>query len=123
VTQGFRLKRIYAPPEDADGLRVLVDRLWPRGVRKTEAHVDKWLKAAAPSPALRTWFGHDPARWGEFRRRYRDELDGEAETVTELRDLLEQGPVTLLYAAHDEAHTHALVLKEYLEENVHRHGT
>lgn len=122
VPRAFRLKRIYEPRENADGLRVLVDRLWPRGIKKSEAHVDKWLKAAAPSPALRTWFGHDPARWAEFRIRYRDELEKDAVAVAELRELLVKGPVTLLYAARDEAHTHALVLKEYLEESDHRRG-
>ena len=110
----FALKRIYAPPAD-DGTRVLVDRLWPRGMTKAEAAVDHWLKAVAPSPDLRKWFGHDPAHWDEFRHRYRAELSANAEAVDQLRRL--HGKVTLLYAAHDEQHNHALVVLDFLQSS------
>ena len=111
----FALKRIYAPPSDDDGTRVLVDRLWPRGMTKAEAAVDHWLKAVAPSPDLRKWFGHDPAHWDEFRHRYRAELSANTEAVDQLRRL--HGKVTLLYAAHDEQHNHALVLLDFLQSS------
>jgi uncharacterized protein YeaO (DUF488 family) len=110
----FSLKRVYLPANDADGKRVLVDRLWPRGVTKREAHVDLWLKDVAPSPALRKWFGHDPARFDEFRTRYKRELQDRAAQLDELRDLAKHGHVTLLYGAHDETHNQAVVLAEIL---------
>ena len=109
-----RLKRAYAPPARADGTRVLVDRLWPRGLRKADAAVDLWLKDVAPSHELRRWFGHDPERWAEFRRRYKAELAHNSAAVAELRSLARRGPLTLLYSAHDEAHNQAVVLKEVL---------
>jgi uncharacterized protein YeaO (DUF488 family) len=115
MPHAVRIKRIYLPPDAADGRRVLVDRLWPRGVRKAEAHIDLWLKEVAPSAALRKWFGHDPARWDEFRRRYGAELREAGDAVEELRRLLAKGPVTLLYSAHDEAHNQAVVLRDYLD--------
>ncbi len=112
----IRLKRVYDPPEDGDGYRVLVERLWPRGVTKERAHVDLWLKDAGASPALRTWFGHDPARWEEFRKRYSGEIRGRPGVIGELRDLLaREGTVTFLYAARDEEHNNAVALKEFLE--------
>lgn len=92
-----------------------MDRLWPRGVGKDAARLTVWLKEIAPSSALRTWFGHEPDRWEEFRRRYRLELDAN-KSVKELRDLLAQGPVTLLYGAHDEIHNQAVVLAEYVRD-------
>jgi uncharacterized protein YeaO (DUF488 family) len=107
-----RLKRAYEPPEPDDGTRVLVDRLWPRGVRKADAAVDLWLKDLAPSTVLRKWFGHDPARWPEFRERYAEEVSRHPEPLAQLRDLARQGPVTLVYSAHDEAHNDAVVLRE-----------
>lgn len=108
------LKRAYVPPAAGDGTRVLVDRLWPRGVAKAEAAIDHWLKDVAPSTALRQWFGHDPARWEEFQERYRAELrDNPA--LEDLRTLAQQGPVTLVYGARDEAHNDAVVLKQVLE--------
>ena len=107
-----RLKRAYEPPDPDDGTRVLVDRLWPRGVRKADAAVDLWLKDLAPSTALRKWFGHDPARWPEFRERYAEEVSRHSESLAQLRDLARQGPVTLVYSAHDEAHNDAVVLRE-----------
>ncbi|UDL91779.1 DUF488 domain-containing protein [Mesorhizobium sp. PAMC28654] len=108
------VKRIYVPPASDDGQRVLVDRIWPRGVSKEDAALTLWLKEIAPSDELRKWFGHDPERWAEFRERYRVELDGNGEVVAELRNLLRHGKVTLLYGAHDEAHNNAAALAEYL---------
>jgi uncharacterized protein YeaO (DUF488 family) len=108
-----RIKRIYEPADAGDGQRVLVDRLWPRGVSKAKAALDLWLKEIAPSEALRHWFGHDPALWPEFRQRYAAELDANPATA-QLCALLEKGPVTLLYAVHDEAHSNALALADYL---------
>ena len=110
----FGIKRIYDPPADDDGCRVLVDRLWPRGMPRENAAIDLWLKDVAPSAALRQWFGHDPARWAEFKRRYRAELDGNP-VLGELRALLEHGrPVTLLFGAKDLDHNNAVVLRDYL---------
>jgi uncharacterized protein YeaO (DUF488 family) len=114
----IRIKRVYDPPDDADGTRVLVDRLWPRGLRKENAAFTLWLKEIAPSPALRKWFGHDPVRWMEFSRRYRAELTRNDETVARVADLSKHGPLTLLYAAHDTAHNHALVLAAYLRDHL-----
>lgn len=111
----FPIKRIYEPVDDGDGTRVLVDRLWPRGVSKAEAHIALWIKDVAPTPVLRKWFGHDPARWVDFRRRYRDELEHSAAAVAQLRDLAATGPLTLIYAANDPVHNHARVLAAYLE--------
>lgn len=109
----FHLKRIYEPADEDDGLRVLVDRLWPRGVAKAAAHVDVWMKEIAPSPDLRRWFDHRAERWEAFRRRYRDELAGNP-AVAELRRLAGDADATLLYAAKDQAHNHALVLAEVM---------
>ena len=108
------IKRIYDPPAPADGRRVLVDRLWPRGVAKETAHIDEWLKEIAPSDELRKWFGHDPARWEEFRQRYRQELQGHSELLERLGKEARQGNVTLLFAAKDMEHNNAVVLKEVL---------
>lgn len=113
-----KVKRIYDDPEPADGHRVLVDRLWPRGVRKDEAAVDTWLRDVAPSTELRRWYGHDPARFREFADRYREEL-GEpvrAAALAELRRLAAAGPVTLLTATRDVEHAQATVLAEVLAE-------
>jgi uncharacterized protein YeaO (DUF488 family) len=113
----IRIKRVYDASDKDDGTRVLVDRLWPRGLRKEEAALTLWLKEIAPSAELRNWFGHDPARWTEFGHRYRAELAGNDAAVARLTDLLKRGPVALLYAAHDTAHNHALVLAVYLREH------
>ena len=107
------IKRVYAPPDASDGLRVLVDRLWPRGIAK--AKVDVWLKDVAPSTALRQWFGHDPAKWVEFKKRYRAELKGNP-AVDELRALARKSDVVLVYAAKDEAHNEAVVLQQFLQK-------
>ena len=108
------VKRIYEPPAPDDGQRVLVDRIWPRGVSKEEAALALWLKEIAPSDELRKWFGHEAARWTEFQKRYRAELDGNGEAVAQLRGFLQHGKVTLLYGAHDEAHNNAVALAGYL---------
>jgi len=111
----LKLKRIYEEPEKSDGYRVLVDRLWPRGVSKEKAALDLWLKAIAPSTELRQWFGHDPAKWEEFRKRYKEELKNNTEEVSTLEKLIKTNQVTLLYGAKDEEHNEAVVLKEYVE--------
>jgi len=108
------IKRIYEPPSKDDGCRVLVDRLWPRGVGRDAAALDLWLKDIAPSPELREWFGHDSARFKAFRDRYWKELEDKDEAVAELRGLIRKGKVTLLYAARDELHNHARVLADYI---------
>jgi uncharacterized protein YeaO (DUF488 family) len=110
----IQVKRVYDPPEKDDGARVLVDRLWPRGVSKAHAALTLWLKEIAPGEELREWFGHDPARWEEFVRRYRAELAHNETAVARLRDLVREGPVTLLYAAHDREHNNAVALAAYL---------
>lgn len=112
----MKIKRAYAPAEAADGYRILVDRLWPRGISKEKAKIDLWLKSVAPSNELRKWFGHDPERFAEFDRRYRAEL-AESGVLDELRAVLREHPdATLLFAAHDEAHNNAVVLKELLDD-------
>lgn len=112
----LRLKRAYDRPEREDGYRVLTDRLWPRGVRKDQARLDEWARELGPSSELRRWFGHDPAKFDEFRRRYRDELSGQAEKLAELRRRARQGTVTLVYSARDTEHNDAVVLAELLRE-------
>ena len=109
-----RLKRAYDPPAASDGARILVDRLWPRGVSKANAAIDQWDKGIAPSTMLRNWFGHDPARWQEFRRRYTNEIQGHREQLGELRARARSGRITLVFAAHDEIHNHAIVLRDIL---------
>jgi uncharacterized protein YeaO (DUF488 family) len=119
MTRGaLRLKRIYEPVGSADGQRLLVDRIWPRGIRRDAAELDEWLKDIAPTPALRKWFGHDPSRWEEFARRYRKELDGNSAMVARLRQALERGDVTLLYGARDEEHNQARVIARYMQDHL-----
>jgi uncharacterized protein YeaO (DUF488 family) len=114
----IRLKRAYEPAAAEDGYRVLVERLWPRGLSKERARVDRWVKEAGASTELRRWFGHDPARWEEFRRRYADEVRARPDVLAELRDALrEHGTVTFLFAAHDGEHNNAVALKELLERD------
>jgi len=110
----LRLKRAYAPAEADDGVRILIDRLWPRGVSKARAALDDWIKDLAPSNALRTWFAHDPARWAEFQRRYRAELRDQPEALDRLRALAGEQVVTLVYGARDEQHNDAVVLRAVL---------
>ena len=110
------LKRVYDEPEPGDGTRVLVDRLWPRGLSKERAHIDLWLKEIAPSSELRTWFGHDPEKFAEFRRRYENEITSETgqTALAKLRAQAKQGPVTLVFAARDTEHANAVVLRDLL---------
>ena len=110
------IKRAYAAPEPKDGTRVLVDGLWPRGLRKDKARIDIWLKEIAPSAALRRWFHHDPARWPEFERRYRDELSGRKASLDVLLQLAARGPVTLLFGSRDVDHNNAVVLQSLLRK-------
>ena len=112
----FKLKRAYDPPGRGDGIRVLVDRLWPRGLRRDGAHIDLWLKDVAPSADLRRWFGHDPARFAEFSRRYLAELEQMAEPLQTLRGLAEKRTVTLLFGAKDREHNQATVLAARLRD-------
>lgn len=118
----IRLKRAYDPADRDDGARILVDRLWPRGVRKDDLKLTLWLKEIAPTADLREWFGHDPARFEEFACRYRSELDANAEAVTRIEEYLRHGRVTLLYAAHDVAHNDAVVLDGYLRARLRGKG-
>ena len=110
----LQVKRVYAATEPGDGTRILIDRLWPRGVPKQALAGVPWLKEIAPSAELRKWFGHEPARWKEFLRRYFAELDANPQAVAELRRRLGKGHATLLYAARDEEHNNAVALREYL---------
>lgn len=110
----IKLKRAYEPPSADDGARILIDRLWPRGLRKDHAAIDEWMKDVAPSTELRKWFNHDPVRWPEFQRRYITELAQRTEALDRLRALARQGPLTLVYSAHDEMHNDAVVLKSLL---------
>lgn len=118
----FQLKRAYEPAARADGCRVLVERLWPRGVSKSQAAIDAWLKDVAPSSELRKWYGHDPARWQEFRRRYWAELRANRPAVDDLRSKERKGKVTLVYAARDREHSGALALAEFLKQDQPRPG-
>lgn len=108
------LRRAYDPPLPDQGRRVLVDRLWPRGLSREALAADLWLREIAPSDALRHWFGHDPAKWPEFRHRYAAELDANPEPVRQLRQMARSGPVVLLYAAQDRDHNNAVALRDYL---------
>lgn len=108
------IKRVYDPASPSDGFRVLVDRLWPRGLTKERAAVDLWCKALAPSPDLRKWFGHDPARWNEFREQYNAELESRVEDAREVLEIARKQKVTLVYGARDPVHNHAIVLLAYL---------
>jgi uncharacterized protein YeaO (DUF488 family) len=110
------LKRAYDPATPADGQRILVERLWPRGVKKTDLKADAWFKEVAPSTELRRWFAHRVDRWHEFRRRYREELDAKPHEWAPILDARKKGPVTLVYGAHDVLHNGALVLREYLAD-------
>jgi uncharacterized protein YeaO (DUF488 family) len=114
IARNVKLKRAYEKPAPADGTRVLVDRLWPRGLSKEAVSIDHWMKELAPSAELRKWFGHQPSRWVEFRRRYIAELREHAEMLEELKGLARKGPVTLVYAARDQLHNEAIVLREIL---------
>jgi uncharacterized protein YeaO (DUF488 family) len=114
IAANIKLKRAYDPPAVSDGKRILIDRLWPRGIKKADAAIDEWLKELAPSTALRKWFGHDQARWQEFRRRYGEELHLHSGQLDRLRSLAQRGPITLIFSARDEAHNNAAVVRDVL---------
>lgn len=122
AARAVQLKRAYDEPSPEDGQRILVERLWPRGLTKERAAVDLWLKDVAPSPELRKWFAHDPAKWQQFERRYWAELRQHEDAVELLRQRIKAGPVTLVYAARDEEHNGALALKEFLDRRSPRRG-
>lgn len=111
----LQLKRVYDKKEAHDGVRFLVERLWPRGVRKTDVHMDGWQKEAGPSDQLRKWFSHDPAKWTEFQHKYFAELDQQHDAWQPIIDAAKHGPVTLLYSSHDTEHNNAVALKSFLE--------
>lgn len=115
----LKLKRVYEPEAAADGVRYLVERLWPRGVKKTSLHIEGWLKDAAPSTELRKWFNHDPTKWEEFRHRYFIELDRAPDAWEPIREAAGNGTVTLLYSSHDTEHNNAVALKEYVDRKTH----
>lgn len=119
MTERVQIRRVYEAPDADDGYRVLVDRLWPRGVSKDKADVDEWLRDVSPSDELRHWFGHDPDLWSEFQRRYRVELEGVgAESMDHLVALASEQKVTLVYAARDTEHNNAVAIKELLDERL-----
>lgn len=117
----IKLKRIYNKPQEHDGVRILVERLWPRGLSKNDAAVDLWLKDLAPSTELRKWFGHDPSKWNEFKKRYFAELENSRESVNELIGIMGKGDVTLAYASKDEEHNNSVALKEYVENRLNNY--
>ncbi|MBT9329590.1 DUF488 domain-containing protein [Paracidobacterium acidisoli] len=110
----IQLKRVYDPESSDDGTRFLVERLWPRGIKKEALHFEAWLKDVAPSTELRQWFSHDPAKWVEFQRKYYAELDKEHDALEPIRKAMHHGRVTLLYSSHDREHNNAVALKSYL---------
>ena len=111
----IRLKRVYEPASRQDGARFLVERLWPRGIRKADLRMEAWEKEAGPSTELRKWFSHDPAKWSEFKKKYFTELDRKPDVLAPIQKSARRGTVTLLYSSHDEDHNNAVALKEYLE--------
>jgi len=114
----IKLKRAYDRASRDDGVRYLVERLWPRGIKKTELELDGWLKEVAPSPGLRKWFGHDPEKWPQFRQRYFTELKAHEESLGPLRKAARRGPVTLVFSSHDTEHNAAVALRDYLKTQV-----
>ncbi|HEY1268302.1 MAG TPA: DUF488 domain-containing protein [Candidatus Binatia bacterium] len=112
----IKIKRVYEPSRPPDGYRILIDRLWPRGLSKAKASIDEWRKDLAPSDRLRKWFNHEPKKWDEFRRRYHEELRPKAEELRELARKKRPGTITILYGARDKEHNNAVALKELLEE-------
>ena len=113
----IKIKRAYEQPHNDDGLRILVDRLWPRGLTKEKASIDLWLKEIAPSTELRKWFAHDPDKWKRFRGRYETEISHKPDLIKVLKEKARAGTITLIYGARDEKHNEALVLKQFLEKN------
>ena len=115
LKNSIKVKRVYDDSSAEDGIRILVDRLWPRGLKKEAARLDDWLKEIAPSNELRKWFGHDPDRWEEFKARYFHELERQNEAINKIREKASSSTVTLLFAARDETYNNAVALREYLE--------
>lgn len=111
----IKIKRIYESYDPSDGIRLLVERLWPRGIKKEVLRIDAWLKDVAPSNELRKWFGHDPSKWDEFKRRYWEELDKNQKSLDPIRSIMHNSSVSLLFSSHDEEHNNAVALKEYIE--------
>lgn len=120
ASASIRIKRIYEPAAEGDGYRILVDRLWPRGVPKVEAHLDLWMREIAPSTALRRWFNHEPAKWEDFCERYRIELREQQPLLETIREQVQKGPVTLVYSARDERCNQAVVLQRVLKQSTTR---
>jgi uncharacterized protein YeaO (DUF488 family) len=118
----IKLKRAYDRASSDDGVRFLVERLWPRGIRKAGLKLDGWLKDVAPSPALRKWFGHDPEKWPQFRQRYFRELRAHPQAIEPLLDAAREGPVTLVFSSRDTLHNNAVALREHLERQLRRGG-
>lgn len=116
----IELKRVYDAPSKQDGKRFLIERLWPRGIRKQDLAMDEWLKEAGPSTELRKWFSHDPAKWEQFRKKYFAELDSRPEAWAPIRDTAGHHTVTLLYSSHDTEHNNAVALKQYVERKLAR---
>ncbi|MDD2466265.1 MAG: DUF488 domain-containing protein [Desulfobulbus sp.] len=114
----IQLKRIYDPPDPDDGIRILVDRLWPRGVKKENLHMDEWIREVAPSDALRRWFAHDPAKWDEFRRRYSSELEENPDSWHPIFKAAQRTTITLLYSSHSHEQNNAVALKSFLEKRL-----
>ncbi|MGK5594440.1 MAG: DUF488 domain-containing protein [Parachlamydiaceae bacterium] len=114
----IKLKRVYDPPEKTDGIRIFIERLWPRGIKKTHLQVDDWNKEVAPSTELRKWFSHDPAKWEQFQKKYSAELDANPASWSPILDAIARGTVTLIYSSHDEEHNSAVCLKNYLEKKI-----
>ena len=111
----IKVKRIYEPPSPGDGKRILIDRLWPRGMKKEEAHIDEWLKEISPSNELRKWYSHDPVKWPEFKRRYRAEISKETELLKRIKNEGKRGTVTLLFSSKELELNNAVALKEFVE--------
>lgn len=116
----IRVKRVYEPAVKSDGARFLIDHLWPRGVKKEAVHVERWIKSVSPSNELRSWFGHEPAKWKEFQRRYFAELDEQPENWQSLLEAAREKDITLVYSARDSEHNNAVALKSYLEKKLAR---
>ncbi len=115
----IKIKRVYDPPSKDDGVRILVDRLWPRGVSKESAHIDSWIKEAGPSTVLRKWFNHDPEKWTEFKKRFFAELSGKQVVVDELVGSARKGTITLLFGSKEQTYNNATALKEYIDTALH----
>jgi uncharacterized protein YeaO (DUF488 family) len=122
VNPVLKIKRIYAEPSADDGKRILVDRLWPRGIKKNEARIDEWIKDIAPSNELRKWFSHDPSKWQEFKKRYTNELENKSEILKQIRKESKTVVITLLFSAKDVEHNNAVVLKEAIEKEDFKNG-